>query len=219
MPKKILVFEPHNDDAILGLGGYLIDAIENNCEIWLHTFTIGGVSSNVSEEVRLKEGVNVNTFLGIQHYSYSGIGMDGKLELIPNSELTTMMDKMYDEIEPDEVFCNYKSVHRDHVALYNAFQASLRLRSGFNPKNVYLYEYPFLLAAYEQPNGGKTYYHMSDDTFNKKCKAFELYKSQCKPVPSPLGIVGIKTLAKARGLESANHYAECFYCLKSELKF
>lgn len=217
--KKILVLAPHMDDEHLGMGGYLYDAIRKNHQVYVHVFTCGGPCSNVSGKIREAEFNQVMDELGVPEGNRSfEVGRDGELSQLPNSSITKEIDDLYDRINPSEVFCNYRSVHTDHIAVYNAFMASLRLRSGYNPPNAYLYEYPFLLTDYHQPDGGKVYYPLSKDTFNEKCRIFELYKSQCKPYPSPLGVVGIKTLAQTRGLEAGEKYAECFYSLRQKIK-
>lgn len=214
--KTILVIAPHPDDFVLGVGGYIYDSVKAGNRVIAMDFAVGGPRSNVSTELRLDEALKVRDFLGIE-YLYE-LETDGLMDHQPNSEITTKIDKLFDQYKPDEVFCSYKSVHTDHIALFNAFEASLRLRTGFNPKNVYLYEYPFIFTSYVQPTGGKTYYPLSQETFDKKCECFELYKSQCRPKPSPLGVSGIDVLARTRGMECGELYAECFYSIRTVIK-
>ena len=89
----------------------------------------------------------------------------------------------------------------------------MRLRIGYMPKFVALYEYPFVSDGLDIVRGGKVYHDISD-VIGAKVEMFKLYKSQVKESPSPLNSNGIKTLASIRGLECGMEYAEMFYVQK-----
>lgn len=211
---RILILVPHFDDDVLSFGGLIIKELEKGSYIHVHVFTAGGPCSNVSLEVRIKEYQNVMRFLGVQEYTYSGFNQDGLLDRIPNSELTGMIDKMINEFKPTTVCCGAYSEHCDHIALYKAFMGSARLKSGYMPSKFIIGTYPFSDQLYTQQNGGKMFYILSDEHFNKKCEAFKLYKSQFKESPSPLGLDGLINQAKYYGMLSGGTYAELFYIIR-----
>ena len=91
--------------------------------------------------------------------------------------------------------------------------ASLRLRQGFMPRFVALYEYPFILNQNINISGG-LWYHDITDSLDEKIEIFNVYKSQIKPAPSPLNPEGIRQLAMVRGTECSVKYAELFYLQK-----
>ena len=86
--------------------------------------------------------------------------------------------------------------------------ASLRLRQGFMPRFVALYEYQNIIIS------GGLWYHDISDSLDEKIELFNIYKTQIKPAPSPLNPAGIKQLAMVRGTECSVKYAELFYLQK-----
>jgi len=214
--KKILVIAPHADDEILSFGGYLIDQIIKGSEVHIRIGTIGGVHHLQKFDIRFKEFISVMEGLGIpsERYKYYFKNKDAEMDTIPIREITTKIDNDLDQIKPDEVFCCYPSVHQDHIRVFNAFEASMRLRDGYMPPFVVLGEYPFILTSYSIPNGGKFYHPLSKETLDKKIELFLRYKTQVKPKPSPLGESGVIQLATTRGFECGYNYAELFYLQK-----
>lgn len=212
--KKILILAVHPDDDVLSFGGLISRAVRNGCQVYVHCFTMGGPCSNVSSDIRYNEYKEVMEFLKVTEYTYSGKDMDGRLSTIPSCELTGMIDKMINYIQPDEVYSSAVSEHADHQALYNAFLGTARLKSGWMPKLFAVGTYPFSDQLYTQPSGGKIFQPLSEEDFNKKCEAFKLYKSQFKPSPSPLGIDGIRNQAHYNGMMCGAKYAELYYQLR-----
>lgn len=212
--KRILVIAPHADDEVLGCGGYLLHQKEG-AEIVIVIGTIGGTDVRQLLDERMKEFDSVCVALnakGIVLYK----GLDAILDSVSSFELTTKLDNIVDEFKPDEVFINALSRHQDHVKLYNCAIASMRLREGYEPKMIALYEYPFTLQGYELPAGGKVYHDISD-VIEQKVKLFELYKTQIRKTPSPLNRKGITALAGIRGLENGCDYSEMFYIQKMKI--
>lgn len=212
--RKILILAQHFDDDVLSFGGLIIKSIRKGYEIKVHVFTAGGPCSNVNVETRVHEFETVMKFLGVTDYSYSGIGLDGRLDLVANCELTGMIDDMIENYEPDEVYCGPMSEHADHQSLVNAFTASARLKSGHMPKLFALGTYMFSDQLYSNPSGGKIFNPLTEDDFKIKCKAFSLYKSQQKHEPSPLGLAGLETHNRYLGLMCGSPYAELYYQLR-----
>lgn len=212
--KKILIIAPHADDDILSFGGYMIDELAAGSEVHVRIGTVGGVHRLQKIEIRLDELKNVMESLGVQDYKVYFHGKDAEMDSISQREIACKIDADLDELKPDEVFCCYPSTHQDHIAMYNAFMISMRLRDGYMPPFVALGEYPFILTSKTLPDGGAFYHPLSEETLKRKIKLFELYKTQLRPSPSPLGSRGIEVLAQTRGIECGHTYAEKFYLQK-----
>ena len=210
--KKILVIAPHADDEVLGCGGYLLHQAEEGAKIHIVIGTIGGTDKRQNYEVRLKEFQDVCVALQCKGYHIYK-NKDAILDTVSSFDLTKAIDGYIDSIRPDEIFINYKSRHQDHIKMYDCAMASLRLREGYMPKFVALYEYPFVSDGLDIVRGGKVYHDITD-VMKAKIEMFKLYKSQVREAPSPLNCTGIKTLASIRGLESGMKYAEMFYVQK-----
>ncbi len=210
--KKILVIAPHADDEVLGCGGYLLHQAEAGAEIHLVIGTIGGTDKRQDYDVRLREFEDVCMALQCSGRLIFK-NKDAILDTVPSFELTKAIDGYIDTIHPDEIFLNYRSRHQDHIKMYDCAMASLRLREGYMPKFVALYEYPFVSDGLDIVRGGKVYHDISD-VMTAKVEMFKLYKTQVREAPSPLNSNGIRTLAAIRGLESGMKYAEMFYVQK-----
>ena len=211
--KKILVIAPHADDEVLGCGGYLLHQKEEGAKIKIVIGTIGGEDIRQNFQVRYEEFLSVCTRLEADWAAPLYRDRDAKLDTIPSYNLTTAIDGVVDDFKPDEIFINYRSQHQDHMKMYDCAMASMRLREGYMPKLVALYEYPFVMDGMDIVKGGKMYHDISDN-ITEKIELFNLYKSQVRESPSPLNGKGIITLASVRGMECGVKYAEKFYIQK-----
>lgn len=211
--KKIMVIAPHADDEVLGCGGYLLHNADSLIKIVVGT--IGGADSRQNFSIRKKEFETVCQTLGAEG-TYLFEGMDAMLDTIPSKEVTTALDKEIDSFRPDEIFINYRSRHQDHIKIFDCAMASLRLREGYRPQYIALYEYPFITNGLDDVDGGKAYHDITD-IIDSKVSLFSIYKSQIKKSPSPLNEEGIKSLAHVRGMECGVKYAEKFYIQKMML--
>jgi LmbE family N-acetylglucosaminyl deacetylase len=211
--KKILVIAPHADDEVLGCGGYLLHQKEEGAKIKIVIGTIGGDDIRQNFQVRYEEFLSVCTRLEADWAAPLYRDRDAKLDTIPSYNLTTAIDGVVDDFKPDEIFINYRSQHQDHMKMYDCAMASMRLREGYMPKLVALYEYPFVMDGMDIVKGGKMYHDISDN-ITEKIELFNLYKSQVRESPSPLNGKGIITLASVRGMECGVQYAEKFYIQK-----
>jgi LmbE family N-acetylglucosaminyl deacetylase len=215
--KRILIVVSHFDDDVISFGGLMNrERMIHNHEVYVHVFTAGGPCSNVSGDIRIDEFKSVMALYNIDedHYSYSGVGLDGRLDSIPNCEITSKIDKLVSEIEPDEVYCSADSEHSDHQALAKAFRGAARLKSGWQPKLWAFGTYMFSNQLPVPMVGGYMFQPLSDEDFKAKCDAFKLYASQFKPSPSPLGIDGLEVMARYYGMLCGHKYAEAYYQLK-----
>lgn len=214
--KRILILAAHFDDDIIGFGGLIAREVDLGHEVYVHVFTAGGPASNVSANVRIEEFRNVMKFMGLPkgNYDYSGYHMDGRLDTVPNCELTRCIDDLIAKYKPHEVYCSADSEHMDHHALATAFRGAARLKSGWQPR---LWCFGTYMFSHQLPNmhdGGLMISPMKPEYFEKKCEAFKLYKSQFKPSPSPLGLDGLRIMAEYYGMLCGQQYAEMYYQLK-----
>ena len=221
--KKILVIAPHADDEVLGCGGYLLHEQMKGSEICIIYGAVGGkmygavgggkIAADQDFTRRYKEAESLNKALSTKNWFVMHKGLDAYLDTVPDVEIITALDVLIGTIRPDELFVNYSSHHQDHRKMYQCAMASLRLREGYSPSLVALYEYPFIGGNHDVINGGR-WYHDITDVIDRKIELFGLYGSQLKNPPSPLNETGIRSLAGMRGIESGCQYAEMFYVQK-----
>ncbi len=208
--KQIMIISPHGDDEILGLGGYIINEIQKGNKVHI-IFGTDGYPENDNSIIRANEIADVAKFVGFT-YEILYHNMDCLLYTIDKREITRIIDKRIEELKPDEFYCCYPSHHQDHETMYECSRICMRLKTGWIPRIYGVYEYPFINNGCI-PEGGLLYIDITY-SFDKKLKAFELYKSQNKKYPSPLNNDSIETLAKMRGMECGCKYAELIYIKK-----
>ena len=213
--KKILVIAPHADDEILGCGGYLTHQAKHGASIRIVIGTIGGVDARQDFLTRLEEFKNVCMKVGAEG-KFLFKDKDAELDKVSSREIIDQLDKEIDKYRPDEIFVNYRSRHQDHIKMYDCAMASIRLREGYMPKFVALYEYTFICDGLELPNGGNAYHDISD-VIDDKVALFNIYATQIRQSPSPLNSRGIKALAAIRGIECGVDYAEKYYVQKMQI--
>lgn len=213
--KKILVIAPHADDEVLGCGGYLLHEHGRGSEIVVVYGAIGGRCDSVLQNYkeRYAEAQKLNQVLGTKHWFVLYRDQDAYLDTIPDADVISAFDLIIDKFQPEELFINYSSHHQDHRKMYQCAMASLRLREGYRPNLVALYEYPFIGGNHDVINGGR-WYHDISDVIDRKIDLFGIYGSQVKNAPSPLNEKGIRSLAGMRGMECGCEYAEMFYVQK-----
>ena len=207
-----MVIAPHADDEVLGCGGYLLHQVKEGARVVVVLGTIGGINERQNFEMRLAEATQVNKQLGSELF-YLFKNKDAMLDTVPSLEITAKLDQYIEQYRPDEIFINYRSRHQDHIKMYDCAMASMRLKEGYMPKLIALYEYPFVSDGLDIVRGGKIYHDITDN-IDEKVALFNLYASQVKAAPSPLNESGIKALASIRGLECGMEYAEMFYVQK-----
>lgn len=210
--KTIMVIAPHADDEVLGCGGYLLHQVKNGARVVVVLGTIGGINERQNFEMRFDEANKVHEQLGAEWF-YLFKDKDAMLDTVPSLEITAKLDKYIEQYRPDEIFINYRSRHQDHIKMYDCAMAAMRLKEGYMPKLIALYEYPFVSDGLDIVRGGKIYHDISDN-IDQKVALFNIYASQVKEAPSPLNESGIKALASIRGLECGMKYAEMFYVQK-----
>lgn len=210
--KKILVIAPHGDDEVLGCGGYLLQQSKEGAEIHIILGTIGGTDKRQFFDIRLIESKAVAERIKA-HLVYLYPNKDALLDTLPSRDIITRLDEEIDKVRPDEIFVNYRSHHQDHIKMYDCAIASIRLREGYSPRLVALYEYPFVTDGMDLIKGGKMYCDITD-VIDEKVALFNLYASQIRQTPSPLNEQGIKKLASIRGMECGMEYAEKYYIQK-----
>ncbi len=210
--KTIMVIAPHADDEVLGCGGYLLHQVKTGARVVIVLGTIGGTNEKQNFEMRHTEAKQVNERLGAEWF-FLFKDMDAMLDTVPSLEITAKLDNYIEQYRPDEIFINYRSRHQDHIKMYDCAMAAMRLKEGYMPKLIALYEYPFVSDGLDIVRGGKIYHDISDN-IDEKVALFNLYASQVKAAPSPLNEDGIKSLASIRGLECGMKYAEMFYVQK-----
>lgn len=213
---KILVFAPHNDDEVLGVGGTIAKYASEGHEVFVCVVTKG------KDPIRLQriqsEALAAHKVLGVKETIFMGLPVVGLAD-IPTKELNEAFHKVVTEIKPDIAFIPHKGdMHGDHRL--SAESAMVALRPKNNPQLKAIYSYETLSETeWNIPTVDNTFIPnvWSDitDTIGIKLEAMKCYKSQIKDFPHPRSLEAIESLAKLRGSTVCVKYAESFMLIRS----
>lgn len=200
---KYVIISPHYDDEVLGCGGFLskkngsrhIIYMTDTCEI------------RRAENVKALSYVNVFGKTRVSDLNFA----DGYLynqdlpKLSSTLSKTIMQYHEYDTLTKT-VFIPSKTLHQDHEVTNRVSLIALR---GLKV-NVLEYEYPEagLNFCHFIPN---YYVPLSKGQLDNKINAMEAYASQVKSVRDA---DAIRSLAKQRGYECGEEYAEAFNIIR-----
>lgn len=223
MFSRTLVITPHFDDETIGCGGMLSD-LATSPSNKIHIVVVAtnlktynyNVSRVVTNEERKRESIEALSKLGIHESSLIQLEgfEDGRLDKCDMKELVTALDKEIREFKPTAVLFPFSSHHQDHQAVYHASVAALRPTVDTNFIRLKaMYEYPYVNSWSSNLNpSSKLYYPLSEESMDKKREALLAYESQLVRDPRDiLDVSSIMTLARVRGNEIGQYYAEAFY--------
>ena len=200
-PKKILILAPHTDDGELGCGGSIAKFCAEGKDVFYAAFCLCAKS--------LPADLPANTLELECKKATSVLGIPASNLLLFNyevRELPASRQKVLEEllqlnkqINPDLVFLPAASdIHQDHQVIH---QEGMR---AF--KNV-------TFAGYELPWNNYSFHtsffiRLTEKELNKKIESLKSYQSQSHR--NYMQEDFIRSLAKVRGVQSANVYAEAF---------
>lgn len=195
-----LIVSPHRDDEVLGCGG-LLAKYPDDCYV---------VVLADSDETRKSEFKEAQSLLGYKYYFSFGF-TDGYVGA-DTRKLTTLLDNLVNDVQPDELYLPFPSTHQDHIAAYEAGIRTSRLSMGsehwFTP-NIYVYDVAaYDLNLYQTGLKWDRFLSLSEAEIDKKVSAIGMYGSQLVEGVHPVN--GIKEIARALGASRQVSYAEQF---------
>ena len=208
MHKKKLIISPHVDDDVLGCGGILDkDTFVLYCGLNESDFPDG--IKRPSLQTRIKEADLVSSFCGHDYEI-----LENKVNHYKITELINDFETTINKLQPEEIFIPYPSYNQDHRTVYEAVLTALRPHDkNYFVKKVFVYEQPHVfLWDYSHNINSKfnpNYYIPID--INYKIKAYKCMKTQVRSFRSP---DMLESLAKLRGSQSNNEYAEAFQIIR-----
>lgn len=208
---KILVFAPHNDDEVLGVGGTIAKHVENGNEVYVCEVTIG---KNKERAMRIKdESAAAHKILGVKDSYYLDFPVVGLTDL-PTTELNKEIHKIVQDVKPDIAYIPHKGdMHIDHATVAESAMVALRPVDSPQVKAIYVYE-TLSETEWNIPSVDNAFipnvYVDITETIDKKIKAMECYQSQLYDFPHPRSLQAIKSLSELRGSTICVKNAESF---------
>jgi len=212
---RILVFAPHNDDEVLGVGGTIARHIAKGDEVYVCEVT----SSLVEERKRLlqNEAKNAHRILKVKETIF----LNFTVVELPRENVRKFNGAIADvvqKIKPEIVYIPfYGDMHQDHTEVCSAALVAVRPLAAPFVKEVYMYE-TLSETGWNLPTADKTFipnvFVDITEYIGVKVQAMMAYKSQVMLCPHPRSIETIKALAQLRGNNIGVEYAEAFMCVR-----
>lgn len=219
--KRCLVIAAHPDDEVLGCGG-IISRFIGETEFSV-LFIAEGTSCRFGEindecrvEIKNRKQCSLKALnrLGVSRITFQDLPC-GALDTISQLKINKIIEKEIKEFKPDTVFTHWAGdSNKDHQKVHDATIIATRPYNSV-VKNVFCYE---VLSSsewgFKNSFSPDTFYTLSPKDVENKCLAMSDYHTECKPWPYPRSSEGIETLAKYRGMQSGNYFAEAFKALR-----
>jgi len=202
-PKKILVLAPHTDDGELGCGATLAKFCGQGKEVHYIAFSScrRSLPEGFAADTLEKECKAATKEIGISNT----VILDFEVREFPakRQEILETLVKLNKEIQPDLVFIpSANDVHQDHQVIH------AEARRAFKNSSLLGYELPW-----NQQQFNSTFFSpVSNDNLNKKITALKAYRSQAHR--NYMQEDFIRSLAKVRGVQCNNEFAEAFEVYK-----
>ncbi len=224
MKNKVLIIAAHPDDDILGCGGFM-SRYKGLYEIKVLFVAEGSTcrfnepnSDKARKEVleRKKMGINALNSLGVNEYKFNNFPC-GRLDQVPLIEINKLIEDEIKVFKP-KIVLTHSDVdsNKDHHKVLDS--TIIATRPGSGVEQVMSYE---VLSSTEwgfkksfNPN---FFLKLDKKNIKDKVKAFSFYKSEIKDSPYPRSKTAIQTLAKMRGVQSGNEYAEAYNLIRFNL--
>lgn len=215
MKKIIFVIAPHPDDEVLGCGGTLLRLNDEGAEIhWVIVTKMGKEYSTTEKKNRqnlIKDISKKFNFCKVHQLSY----LSGEISDKSMKNMIINFSNLIKNFSPSIILMPfYGDVHSDHRIIANAVISASKPFRAKSVKTLLAYEVPsetnFAYKDFFQP---KIYYDISN-YMDEKINILKLYKVELAQHPFPRSLESSRNLAKIRGSESNNLYAEAFHVIK-----
>ncbi len=205
--RRVLVLAPHTDDAELGCGGTIARLLRNRVDIFVAAFSTaeeslppGAAPSRLQDEF-----LAAMQTLGIPRNHTFVFGYPVRRLSYYRQELLEELVKLRSEINPTMVFLPSASdLHQDHQVL-NA--EGLRC---FKDMTIWGYELPWNNIGFP----AQAFVTLERCDLQAKWDALQAYKSQFELARPYFCWEFIEGLARVRGVQVKNPYAEAFEVMR-----
>lgn len=213
---KVLVFAPHNDDEVLGVGGTIAKFSKLGYEVFVCEVTKSSTEENW-KKIR-SEALAAHQVLGVKESIFLDFPVV-QLRETPLVKINMELLKVVQEVQPNIAFIPHKGdMHMDHAVVSHSAMVAMRPIKNVKVENIYVYE-TLSETEWNIPTVDHAFIPnvWSDiSTFIEiKKEAMDCYKSQLNKPPHPRSLEIIEALATLRGSTIGVSFAESFMLVRS----
>lgn len=209
---NVLVFAPHNDDEVLGVGGTIKKLVNEGHDVYVCEVTSGLHFTLLQDEAR-----QAHALLGVKQSFFLNKPV-GMLRSMNQMELNNEIAEVIKKIQPQIVFTPFTGdMHIDHREVTESVMVGLRPIGNYSIREIYMYE-TLSETGWNIPISEKSFtpnvWVDITDTIKDKIDAMNSYQSQLHDYPHPRSDEAILALAKYRGSTISVSYAESFMLVR-----
>ena len=170
---KMLIFSPHPDDDVIGMGTTIKKFIDSNKDITIVYQTSGSNAGNT--EVRQREAIDALDILGLTDkiiFADTPFYKTNDIDMVASIKYT---NNIINTIKPDVIFFagDVRDPHRTHLKCFNIIQECLK------QNNIPAYNY---YSAWSSSNNYDVKEYFSKDMMSLKIESIKAHKSQINPI-------------------------------------
>lgn len=212
---NVIVFAPHNDDEVLGVGGTIAKHVANGDKVYVCEVTVGR-----NEELIKNEAQKAHEILGVKETFFLDLPVVALTHLQPML-LNKEINKIVQRVKPEIAYIPHKGdMHQDHAHVAESAMVALRPVDSPQVKAIYVYE-TLSETEWNVPSVDNAFipnvYVDITNTINQKLEAMKCYQSQLYEFPHPRSLKAIESLAELRGSTICVENAESFMLVRSIL--
>lgn len=213
---KILIFAPHNDDEVLGVGGTIAKYTSEGHEVYVCEVTTGKNEERAT--MIKKEALRAHKILGIKDSIFLDLPTIG-LANMARKNLNEPIHDVVNAIRPDIAFIPHKGdMHSDHKMVAESAMVALRPVNSPQLRAIYAYE-TLSETEWNIPSVDNLFipnvWVDITSTIDKKIEAMKCYQSQLYDFPHPRSLEAIDSLSRFRGSTICVNNAESFMLIRS----
>lgn len=213
---RVLVFAPHNDDEVLGVGGTMAKYAREGHEVYVCEVTAWLEQMERTKKLQA-QAREAHAILGVKESIFLNLPVVA-LKDMPSYKINGVFRDAVQQIKPDIAFVPHiGDIHLDHQETAKAAMVALRPLENPQLKAVYAYE-TLSETEWNIPNSANAFLPntWSDitDTMPLKLKAMECFTWQLKQFPHPRSLEAMEALSRLRGSTVGVHHAEAFSLIR-----
>ncbi len=216
---RILVFAPHNDDEVLGVGGTIAKYAKQGHEVFVCEVTSWLENAESTNAIK-QEALKAHELLGVKDTIFLDMPVVYLKETATHIK-NQKFSEVVNEIKPNIAFIPHVGdMHVDHGETAQA--AMVALRPMGNPQLNAIYTYETLSETeWNIPSTTNAFipnvWSDISESYERKIEAMKCFSSQLRPFPHPRSLEAIEALAKLRGSTIGVNYAESFICIRERI--
>lgn len=218
MSKSVLVFAPHNDDEVLGVGGTIVKMAKAGYNVTVCEVTSGKNPDRVN--LIKQEAYAAHKLLGVENTVFLDLPVVA-LNGVPKAEINSKLVEVVQSVKPSVVFLPHRGdMHLDHRVLTDAAMVALRPIEAPFVEDIFAYE-TLSETEWNVPTVDNVFMPaVWSDISNEldiKLAAMACYNTQLCAFPHPRSLEAIKALAVLRGSTIGVNAAEAFVQIRRKI--